>query len=135
MAFTTYSAQATAFSNLSVTGVTRSLAYTPSQVSTADMPLAFPRLPEIEVSTGPLSGDQFDVDTGTVEYVIVVNAHSQSTAAANYSTALTLTDNLLAALESSAESLGIQSVTMRHEYDSFGSDTPYLVLVATVSFN
>jgi len=116
---------------MSVTGVTRAYDYTPDQLSTANMPSLFPRIPSqrngIVTFTG-VSG----LDTVTVEMVAIVDATMQSTGEANFGATVALVDNLNAALKTEmAANQQIDGWEMRTDYLDIGTAV-YWAVIATV---
>lgn len=132
---TTYTAFIASLAGLTVTGVARSYDHTPNQLSTADLPALFPRLPEGGLNLETLSTCTDDGNTRTAELVIAIEAANQSTVSDNFSATVTMLDNLESALDTEQQSGGIMPMI---EYGILAgniniSDTDYWAVVATVT--
>ena len=124
----------TALSGLSITGVTRMYTYPPETVNNADMPSAYVRLPELsnERTTMGLSGDPETIDTVQAELVLLVRSINVSDNADNFSTEVSLIDNVNAALKNAiSASAPIDRWTIRQETATVG-ESGYWAIVATV---
>ena len=127
---TPYATFTNALYGLTVTGVTRNYLQPPQQVSTADLPILFTRLPS--GTEGPIMG----VRTGgwptlRADVVILVEPFHQGQSSTNYALALTLMDNLSAALRAANLGEGPARWNIESRLEII-VDTPYWVVVASV---
>jgi len=129
MAFT-YAAFVPAFLDMTVTGVVTYADEPPNQITTAELPLMFPRFPGGNNSVQAFNGG-VGLTMATVELVIVIEPVRQNMQSVNFAAALALLDNLASALTTNALTIGVDSWEMRIEQDSIG-DTGYWLLIATV---
>lgn len=130
MAYTTYAAFATAVASVAVSGVTTKETAPPSQVSTAILPVSYPRLPELSREIVSF-GYTFGLDNSAVEVVFLIEPLMQNTNSANFSAMTALVDAIDTAYAAAASGIGIDRWTIRQE-TAVLSDTPYWALVATV---
>ena len=130
MAYTTYAAFATAIANISVAGVTTKETAPPSQVTTAELPMSYPRLPELSREIISI-GYQFGLDASTVEIVFLVEPLMQNVNSANFAAMTALVDAIDTAYAAAASTNGIDRWSIRQETATL-TDTPYWALVATV---
>ncbi len=112
---------------MSVTGITRTYSNPPQQLNAVDLPVLYPRVPES--SNGAITfGSQAGLDTVRIELVAVVQPYFVDTNAANFTTAKTVIDNLVAALKAEAIANNqIDSWEIRNE-----TTEEYWAVVATV---
>lgn len=115
---------------LPITGVKRQYSAPPQQVSTADMPLTFPRVPRGKVTVSTLSGLAAS-PMWAVDLVCVLEAAGQSTQPTNFSGAVGMIDAMNAALEGYAAVGCANSWEIRQDMEFIG-DTAYWVLIASV---
>jgi len=137
MTIYTYAAFSSGVANLSITGVKRKYTNIPDQLSTADLPCQFVRLPV--GSEGPLTADgQGGWPNRTVELVIVVSPVGQSRQPTNQALALTLIDALCTTLRAVPATNTISqaklSWAIRGEIDYIG-ETEYWYIVASITGN
>lgn len=130
MAYSSYTAFASAVAAVSVAGVTTKETAPPSQVSTAVLPMAYPRLPELSREIVSF-GYTFGLDASTVEMVFLIEPLMQNTNSANFSALTAMVDAIDTAYANAAADVGIDRWTIRQE-TAILSDTPYWALVATV---
>lgn len=100
---TTYSAFVTAVSGLSVTGIKRQYDHVPNQVTTADLPASFVRLPSGGINYETLSTCSTSGNTRTCDLVVLVEAAGQGNPSPNYDATIAAIDNLESALRTAAE--------------------------------
>ncbi len=115
-----------------VVGVHRSFGAPPNQLSTADLPAKWPRLPDgdSEIAT---FGDDLGLDTLRCDLVVAVEAVGQNTQPANYARCLQMVDGLQAGLTVAAQAGGvIDRWGLRLMADLVGQ-TPYWLIVASVT--
>lgn len=117
---------------LSVTGVSRTYAYPPPQVSTADMPLLYVRLPQGDAPIISLTG-RTGLYTLRCDVVVVMEPLPQNLTTTNYTATLTMMDALVTALDThragaSANDWGILSYTIRGEWNTIGESSYWTVI-------
>ena len=127
----TYTEYAAMLAGLDVTGVTKRYTSPPTQLSTAQLPAQWPRLPSGETQIATLTGGA-GLPSLSCDLVIAVEVVAQNTQPANYAKALGIIDALQAALATEALDNVVDSWQMRLETDVLG-DTLYWVIVATVT--
>ena len=127
----TYTEYAAMLSGLDVTGVTKAYNAPPTQLSTAQLPAQWPRLPIGETTIATMTGAT-GLPSLSCDLVVAVETYGQNTQPANYAKALALIDALQTAL--TAEALGgvVDSWNLRIDAEQIG-DTAYWVLVASVT--
>lgn len=114
--------------SLNVSGVSRMLAYPPQQLSTADLPTAFPRYPVKNGETSGLTPCQ-SISRITCELVIIVEAGRQGSPPTNFIETLTLVDALDTALTANLYELNLDAWSISVNMELIG-ETPYHVVVA-----
>ena len=130
MAYTTFAAFADALVGLTYSGVTRNYSYPPQQISTADMPLMYPRLPEV-------SHDVIDLAYGVsteqaqIELVFLVEPGGQNINEANFDAMVALLDAIDTTLSTNAATICANRWEIRQETAVF-ENTSFWALVATV---
>ena len=127
----TYTEYTATLAGLDVTGVVKRYTSPPTQLSTAQLPAQWPRLPQGETTIASMGG-QMGLPSLTCDLVIAVEAMGQNTQPANYSKALAVIDALQAALADEALGGVVDTWTMRIDAEAIG-DTAYWVIVATVT--
>ena len=127
----TYTEYAAMLSGLTIAGVTKAYSAPPTQLSTAQLPAMWPRLPSGERTIATMTGAA-GLPSLTCDLVLAVEAIGQNVQPANYAKCLTLIDALQTAL--TAEALGgvVDSWNLRMDAEQIG-DTGYWVLVASVT--
>lgn len=126
-----YATFVSAISGMAVTGVKRRYTEPPTQVSTADMPLMFPKLPEGNTEIATL-GQDAGIRRMVCDLVLAVEPVTQNRQSANYTATMTLLDALEAALTTLAASDNtIDRWTLRM-IDDFVGTSPCWCIVATV---
>lgn len=120
--------------DLVVAGVTRRLRYLPNQISTADLPISFVRLPDGQESA--LTADGIGGwPTRTVELVIAVEPLGQSGNEANHAATLALMDAVDTALRATVPGVwytGKIAWTMRASQSIIGQ-TEFWTIIVRVS--
>jgi hypothetical protein len=114
-----------------VTGVVKAYSAPPTQLSTAQLPAQWARLPSGETTVASMGG-QMGLPSFTCDLVIAVEAMGQNTQPANYARALAIIDALQTTLADEALSGVVDSWQMRLDGEQIG-DTAYWVIVATVT--
>jgi hypothetical protein len=127
----TYTEYVAILAGLSITGVVKAYSSPPTQLSTAQLPAQWPRLPSGETQVASLTG-ALAAPTFTCDLVIAVEAMQQNTQPANYAKALTVIGALQATLTTEALDGVVDSWQMRLDGEQIG-DTAYWVIVATVT--
>lgn len=127
----TYTEYVATLAGLSVTGVVKAYTAPPTQLSTAQLPAQWARLPQGETTVASMGG-QMGLPSFTCDLVIAVEAMGQNTQPANYARALAIIDALQATLADEALGGVVDSLTMRLDAEQIG-DTAYWVIVATVT--
>lgn len=127
----TYTEYAAMLAGLNVAGVTKRFTSPPTQLSTAQLPAQWPRLPSGETQIATLTGAA-GLPTFACDLVIAVEAYQQNTQPANYAKALAVIDAMQTTLTTEALNSDLDSWQMRVDVDQVG-DTAYWVIVATVT--
>jgi len=126
----TYTSLVNGLSSMTVTGVVCKYSESPPQLSSAQLPAMYPRLPEGSLAVLNLSGVTGLLEC-VVELVIVVNSTMQSTSGSNFVLCLSLLDALNTALASNVIALNLDRWSLRQEEGIIG-DIPYWLIVARV---
>mgnify|MGYP000908911100 len=127
----TYTEYVATLAGLTVTGVVKAYSAPPTQLSTAQLPAQWARLPQGETTVASMGG-QMGLPSFTCDLVIAVEAMGQNTQPANYARALAIIDALQTTLADEALSGVVDSWQMRLDGEQIG-DTAYWVIVATVT--
>jgi hypothetical protein len=127
----TYTEYVATLAGLTVTGVVKAYSAPPTQLSTAQLPAQWARLPSGETTVASMGG-QMGLPSFTCDLVIAVEAMGQNTQPANYARALAIIDALQTTLADEALSGVVDSWQMRLDGEQIG-DTAYWVIVATVT--
>jgi hypothetical protein len=128
----TYAEYTAMLSGLTVSGVAKRFTAAPAQLSTANLPAQWPRLPQGNTEVSSLDGGA-GLTTFVCDLVVAVEAVGQSTQPANWTKALQLIDAMQTAIV--AEAAGnhvIDKWALRLAQDQIG-DTVYWLIVATVT--
>jgi len=127
----TYAEYVATLTALTVTGVTKRYSAPPSQLSTAQLPAMWARLPSGTVEVVAMDGGA-GLPSFTCDLVIAIEAMAQNTQPANYAKGITIIDALQAALTTEALEGVLDSWALRLDAEAIG-DTAYWVIVATVT--
>ena len=127
----TYTEYTATLAGLVVTGVVKRYSAPPTQLSTAQLPAQWTRLPQGETTIASMGG-QMGLPSLTCDLVIAVEAMGQNTQPANYSKCLAVIDALQATLADEALGGVVDSWQMRLDAEQIG-DAAYWVIVATVT--
>ena len=127
----TYTEYVAILAGLSITGVVKAYSSPPTQLSTAQLPAQWPRLPSGETAVASLGGEM-GLPSFTCDLVVSIEVIGQNTQPANYTKALALIDALQTALTTEALNNVVDSWQMRLDGEQIG-DTAYWVIVATVT--
>jgi hypothetical protein len=118
---------------LEVEGVRRQYLYPPQQISDADLPMSFPRLPEANEEVVALSG-AVGLTSRQMEWVFVVRPFMLSTSKTEFEKALDLIDAIGSELRDATVSLSIDNWAIKWAEESFdGGLTGDRVFVCTVT--
>ena len=104
---TTFATFATAVTGLTITGITRQYDYPPTQVTTADLPASFPRLPGGTLNIDTLASCDTSGNARTMQLIILVQAIGQDNSEPNYDDTITLLDAVDGALRTALDSASI----------------------------
>ncbi len=127
----TYTEYTATLAGLIVTGVVKRYSAPPTQLSTAQLPAQWPRLPQGETTIASMGG-QMGLPSLTCDLVIAVEVIGQNTQPANYAKALGIIDALQTVLTAEALDGVVDSWTLRLDAEQIG-DAAYWVIVATVT--
>ena len=128
----TYAAFTSLLAGLQVTGVAKRFSQAPSQLSTAQLPAQWPRLPTGKTEVATLNGET-GWDVLTCDLLVAVEAESQGTQPQSWARCIAIVDALQTALKAEAATARtIDNWTIRLAQDQIG-DTVYWVIVATVT--
>lgn len=127
----TYTEYVATLAGLSITGVVKAYSSPPTQLSTAQLPAQWVRLPSGETAVASLGG-QMGLPSFTCDLVIAVEVIGQNTQPANYAKCLAVIDALQTALTTEALDGVVDTWTLRMDGEGIG-DTAYWVIVATVT--
>lgn len=127
----TYAEYVATLTALTVAGVTKRYSAPPAQLSTAQLPAMWARLPSGTVEVVAMDGGA-GLPSFTCDLVIAIEAMGQNTQPANYAKALAVIDAMQTTLTTEALNSDLDSWQMRVDVDQVG-DTAYWVIVATVT--
>ncbi len=128
MTYTEYTAM---LAGLPIAGVTKAYSAPPTQLSTAQLPAQWPRLPQGETTIASMGG-QMGLPSFVCDLVVAVEAIGQNVQPANYAKAVAMIDAMQTALADEALDLVIDTWALRMDGEQIG-DTAYWVIVATVT--
>jgi hypothetical protein len=118
-------------SGLTVAGVRKVYTSPPVQLSTAQLPAMWPRLPSGESTVVTMAGG-LDLPVLRCDLVIAVEPWAQNTQPVNYGRALALLDALQAALADESAEGTVDSWTVRIGGEAIG-ETAFWAIIATVT--
>lgn len=127
----TYAEYVVTLAGLTVPGVARRFNAPPTQLSTAQLPAMWPRLPRGASNVVTL-GSALDMAVLTCDLIVAVEPVGQNTQPTNYAKAIGLIDALQSALAAEAAGGMVDSWTFRLDGELVG-ETAYWVVVATVT--
>jgi len=127
----TYTEYVAILAGLDVAGVVKVYTAPPTQLSTAQLPAQWARLPSGETAIASMGG-QMGLPSLTCDLVIAIEAMAQNTQPANYAKGIAVIDALQAALTTEALEGVLDSWALRLDAEAIG-DTAYWVIVATVT--
>ncbi len=128
MTYTEYTAM---LAGLDVTGVVKRYSSPPTQLSTAQLPAQWARLPQGETTIASMGG-QMGLPSLSCDLVIAAEAIGQNVQPANYAKLLSIIDALQTTLADEALEGVVDSWQLRMDAEQIG-DTAYWVVVATVT--
>jgi len=127
----TYTEYAAMLSGLTIAGVTKAYNAPPTQLSTAQLPAQWPRLPIGETTIATMTGAA-GLPSLSCDLVVAVETYGQNTQPANYAKCLAVIDAMQTALTTEALDGVVDTWTLRMDGEQIG-DTAYWVIVATVT--
>lgn len=127
----TYAEYTALLAGLAVTGVTRRFNSPPSQLSTAQLPAQWPRLPVGETNVVTVSGG-IDLPEITCDLVVVIEAMGQNTQPSNWTKAIGIIDAMHMTLTDEANNGILDRWTLRLQPEVIG-ETAFWVIAATVT--
>jgi hypothetical protein len=130
MAFT-YATFISNIAGMSISGVTRQYTAPPQQLSTADLPASYPRLPIADNQSVTLTHGR-GLLQAAVELVIVVEPYRQGTNVANFATCVALVDAVETSLATNANTYEIDRWNIALQIEEYGIDRPHWQLVVRV---
>jgi hypothetical protein len=116
---------------MTISGVTRQYTAPPQQLSTADLPASYPRLPIADNQSVTLTHGR-GLLQAVMELVVVVEPYRQGTNVVNFATCLTLVDAIETALAANANTYEIDRWSIALQIEEYGADRPYWQLVTRV---
>jgi hypothetical protein len=132
---TTYAAFTAAVAALSITGRKRAYSSPPMQITTADLPASYPRLPSGGLNTDSLSTCTNSGNRRVVDLVVVVEPLGQGTQPQNFAATIAIIDAVEAALRTASDG-GIITPWLEWAITTapvIVGDTPYWAVTATVT--
>lgn len=131
MAFT-YAAFIDNVAGLSITGVTRQYTAPPQQLSTADLPASYPRLPIADNQSITLTHAR-GLLSATVELVVVMEPYRQGSNVSNFEACVDMIDAIETALTAAAISQKqVDRWNIVQNVEEYGIDRPFWQLVVRV---
>lgn len=130
MAFT-YTDFVSDIAGMTVSGVTRQYTAPPQQLSTADLPASYPRLPIADNQSVTLTHGR-GLLTAAVELVVVMEPYRQGTNVANFTATVTMIDAIETAIVTNAADYDIDRWNIVQSVEEYGIDRPYWQLVARI---
>lgn len=127
----TVSGQANVVKTFSLTSVATVSGVTPSQLSTAQLPLLFPRSFVLENSERTLTFGSSSLNTITFEICVIVEAVRQSIQEDVYDLTRQIIDELQAEIEDNATELALDFYTIRETFETAG-ETTFFAVVANI---
>lgn len=128
----TYAEWVAGIAALTVAGVKTKKAFPPQQVNDADLPLSYPRIPELTEEVAALSGGR-GLSEARAEMVFLLRPTTLSTNATTFAAALTLIDAVAAAYRAATITWGVDRWSTLQTIEGLdGGATLYWALVATV---
>lgn len=107
---TTYATFVTAVTGLAIAGITRQYDYPPQQITTADLPASFPRLPGGTLNLDTLTTCDTSGNARTMELIVLVQALGQDNNEPNYDDTITLIDAVDGALRTAMDGATIMPI-------------------------
>lgn len=130
---TTYASLVSTVSGITITGVSRALAYIPEAGDTADLPLSFVRLPGGGTNPATLTTCAGDGKARNIELVVLIEPVGQSTASANFAATVAMCDNVETALNTLGDFMPMVEYTIRAEGYSEGLETGFWAVIAAIT--
>ena len=127
----TYTGFVNNISGMSISGVTRQYTAPPQQLSTADLPASYPRLPIADNQSVTLTHGR-GLLTAAVEIVVVMEPYRQSTNVANFAACVTMIDSIETAIVANANTYDIDRWSIVLQVEEYGVERPHWQLVARI---
>ena len=127
----TYTGFVNNISGMSISGVTRQYTAPPQQLSTADLPASYPRLPIADNQSVTLTHGR-GLLTAAVEIVVVMEPYRQSTNVANFAACVTMIDSIETAIVANANTYDIDRWSIALQVEEYGVERPHWQLVARI---
>jgi len=128
---TTLNQFVTAVSGVTLASATRTFAYPPETINTADMPAQWVGLPQGD-SPDIISAVNIRNKTRTVDLIVAVSPYGQDTQKQRFDTAVTVMDEIETALDA-LTTMNFMSYTMRMTTEVQAGQLGYWAVVATVT--
>ena len=130
MAFT-YTTFVNNVAGMSISGVTRAYTAPPQQLSTADLPASYPRLPIADNQSVTLTHGR-GLLAAAVEIVVVMEPYRQGTNVVNFAACVTMIDAIETALATNANTYDVDRWNIIQTIEEYGVDRPFWQLVARI---
>ncbi len=129
MAFT-YATFVSNIAGMTISGVSAKSA-PPQQLSTADLPISYPRLPIADNQSVTLT-HQRGLLSVAAELVVVMEPYRQGTNVANFTATVAMIDAIETAIVANASAYDIDRWNIALQIEEYGADRPYWQLVARI---
>ncbi len=128
----TYAQWVAGVAALDITGVKTEKTAPPQRVNDADLPLSYPRIPELSEEVAALTGSH-GLTNATVEMVFLMRPMALATSAATFAATLALLDAMTTTYGAAVTTWGLDTWSVRQTVESLdGGTTLYVALVATI---
>ena len=127
----TYTGFVNNIAGMSISGVTRQYTAPPQQLSTADLPASYPRLPIADNQSVTLTHGR-GLLTAAAEIVVVMEPYRQSTNVVNFAACVTMIDSIETAIVANANTYDIDRWNIVLQVEEYGIDRPHWQLVARI---
>lgn len=118
-------------SGMAITGVTRQYTAPPQQLSTADLPASYPRLPVADNQSVTLTHAR-GLLAVAAELVVVMEPYRQGTNVTNFGACVDMIDAIETAIAANASDYGIDRWNIALQIEEYGVDRPHWQLVARI---
>lgn len=130
MAFT-YAAFVSNIAGMTIAGVTRAYTAPPPQLSTADLPASYPRLPIADNQSVTLTHGRGLLQVAA-ELVVVMESYRQGLNVDNFDACVDMIDAIETAIAANANSYDIDRWNIALQIEEYGANRPYWQLVARI---